>query len=90
MDYLASRKRIRERRRKEQTMDIFLLAGLIAELDPLTDKTGKQLTMPWDCYPELFAAEREQYKKAQEEAELEAYKEKRLRFVQEFNARRHN
>lgn len=88
LDFMASMKRRRERRRKEQVTDLFLLAGLIAERDPLTDKTGKQLTMPWDCYPELFTEERKQYEKAREEEEFEAYKGKRLRFVREFNARR--
>lgn len=89
-DFIESRKRVQEHRKKEKILDIFLLANLIAERHPLTDKTKKELTMPWDYYPELFMEEAKQYTLAKKEAEFEAYKEKRIQYVREFNARRHN
>lgn len=88
-DFIESRKRVQKQKKKEEILNIFLLANLIAERDPLTDKTGKELTMPWDYYPELFVEEERQYTLAKEEAEFEVYKEKRRLHAREFNTRRH-
>lgn len=88
-DYIESFQRNRRRQIKERTMELFLLAELISERDPLTDKKKTKMTMPWDCYPDLFAEEAGQQEQAKTEAEFESYKEKRRMYVREFNARRH-
>lgn len=87
-DYMDSRLRIRAQDRKERIINLFLLANLCAERDPMTDKKQIEMTMPWDWYPELFQEEKRQYQLQAEQEKMEEYKERRKRYVQEFNAKR--
>lgn len=41
----------------------------------------------WDYYPQLFAEEKQSFIKIQEEKELGEYKQKRLEYAMQFNAK---
>lgn len=86
LDFIESFKRKQRFRKKEETLDLFLLAKLIAEFSPFTEV--KDPTRPWDLYPELFAQEKKLYEEARELAELEEYKARKLQRIQAFNAQR--
>ena len=50
-------------------------------------KNEMKLRNLWDYYPSLFAGEKEQYQKDQEEKEFEDFKVQRVRFANSHNAR---
>lgn len=71
---------------KMNIMRDFIQAEVIAGY--LCREEGQDIPRPWDYYPELFKEEREKYKKAKEERELEEYKAARRSYIAEFNKRR--
>lgn len=86
LDYIESFKRKQRARKKEETLNLFILARLIAEFGPFTEK--KEPTMPWDLYPQLFEKEAKRYAEEKELAELEEYKARKLQRIRAFNAQR--
>lgn len=67
---------------------LFMLANLISERDPLSDKEKDKMSYPWDYYPELFREDKLQYEQTQAENEFEEFKSRRKRAIMAFNKNR--
>lgn len=84
----------RRKKKREQTMKIerlFVLAEVIVNRVAYgfsEKKDPSNLVQPWDMYPQLFPEEKRSAERAQEEQELENYKEARRKHAAEFNRRR--
>lgn len=77
-------------KRKEQSKiyKLFLVADVIANrVAQGFSKEKIERLMPWDVYPDMFKDEKISYEKAQQKEELEAYKERRRRAMDNHNAR---
>ncbi|HCT93008.1 MAG TPA: hypothetical protein DF613_16740 [Lachnospiraceae bacterium] len=87
-DYMESRQRVKTTEKREAVLDMFMLANIIAERDPLTDKEKGRLSCPWDYYPQLFAGDKRRVEQDNAEREFEEYKEKRRRAFTAHNRQR--
>lgn len=88
LDYMESYARRRNAEKREQVAIMFMLAQIIAERSPLTDKKNNEMSYPWDYYPKLFEKDKEIFEKEKEERELEEYVTKRRRAMKNFNMSR--
>lgn len=76
-----------EREFKQKVKQNFLLAEIIvADLGLSLDK--KPALQPWDYYPSMFQAERDQHEKLRQMEEMEQYKERRRQYAGALNAQR--
>lgn len=73
-DYMESYARKTVAEKKEKVLMLFMLANLISERDPLTDKEKNRPSFPWDYYPQLFKEDKEKYEEAKEANDFEEYK----------------
>lgn len=64
---------------------LFMLADIISQRHPMTDKEKYPISYPWDYYPDLFAEDKAMYEEQKAESELENYKTKRRRLMAEYN-----
>lgn len=85
-DMLESYRKNEEQRIKREVIHDFVMA----EVQTRYTFREKQdaIPRPWDYYPELFAEEKKVFDVAEKEKAFEEYKEKRQRYVEEYNRRR--
>lgn len=90
LDMLASHARMEQIKRKNKILDDFIIAEVTAlNLAALMDSEHVRRPWPWDYYPSSFKEEKREYEEAETQRELEAYKEARKEYIQEYNKRRH-
>lgn len=87
-DRMDSFRRREQGNAKWRIMHDFVMVNV--QMRYLALEKGEKAPQPWEYYPELFAEEQKRYEKEQEEEELEAYKERRRAYTQEFNRRRNS
>lgn len=83
-DYIQSYLRKTEAAKKEEVAGWIHQAHLIGETNPMAAK--KEMTKPWDIFPELFADERRDYEKLQFQKAMD----KRREAAMAWNERRRN
>ena len=74
-----------------KTEQLFVLAEAIGSRVAFILSDQKDLSallQPWDVYPQLFSEQENSAQEAEEERELEKYKEARRRYAAEHNRRR--
>lgn len=72
-----------DRKRKQEIGNLFMLAEIISNR-MFRDKDTPAV-MPWDYYPKLFAEDKANYEDQQRKNELDNYKEKRRRAMDQYN-----
>lgn len=75
-----------DRKRKYEIGNLFMFAEVISNR-MFRDKDTQAL-MPWDYYPQLFAADKVKYEEKKQADDMENYKEKRRMAMDRHNARR--
>ena len=92
-DRVESSRRTREIERKQKISQDFVLAQAIASritffFTDEKDRSDDMVLEPWDAYPDLFNAEKEQVAEANKVRELEEYKAAFKNFAARVNATR--
>lgn len=86
-DLIESHNRVRRRQVKESISLAWAQAEQTAACLASMYGEGRPPQV-WDVFPELFEEERREYEQKAAEDQMEAYKERRRAYVEEFNRRR--
>lgn len=85
-DLLDSYRICEEQRIKREIIHDFVMAEVQTRYT--FNEKKDDIPRPWEYYPELFAGERKVFEAVEKEKAFEEYKEKRQRYVEEYNRRR--
>lgn len=87
-DLIESYKRCHKKKFKDDVTMNCQLAQIIAA-DVMHGLNGEdKIVMPWDIYPQLFAAEKEIYEQKNSDEQFEEYKQQRKEYAAMMNAKR--
>lgn len=75
-------------RYKSEINNLFVLADVTANRLGRLWNSDVKAVMPWDYFPRLFTAEKEQYEEKTKKVEYENYKERRKAAMQKYNQSR--
>lgn len=90
-DIIASKNQEYLSREKAKVDNLFLLADALASrisciFSP--EESRQEPLRQWDAYPTLFEREKKEFEETKLDIELNAYKEKRMKFAVEHNQKR--
>lgn len=87
-DMMESSRRRQEQEMRRQISMLFVLAESTAEHVGCYLNSENKARLPWDFYPELFAAEKAEYEKTQAAEQAHTARENRKAYAAELKRRR--